>query len=74
MEVLKVEEIDGTKIELLKVSNPEWVYMVEVDLGGDVIHQQWFKKGKLEDAIIFFDTKVLELLTFCNSFKTFENK
>lgn len=74
MEVLKSEEIDGTEIELLKVSNLEWIYMVKVDLGGDVIHQQWFKKGKLEDAKIFFDTKVLELLTFCNSFKTFENK
>lgn len=74
MEVLKSEEINGTKIELLKANNPEWVYLIEVDLGGDIFHHQWFKKDKLEDAKIFFDTKVLELRTFCESFKTFENK
>nr|DAT03594.1 MAG TPA: hypothetical protein [Caudoviricetes sp.] len=66
MEVLKSEEIDGTKIELLKVNNPEWIYMVEVDLEDDVFHQQQFKKDKLEDAKLFYEHKYLELMQFEN--------
>lgn len=56
MKVLDRTYIDGTKIELLKTNHPEWVYLVEVDLGGDIFHQQQFKKDKLEDAKLFFDT------------------
>lgn len=44
MEVLKSEEIDGTEIKLLKTNHTEWIYLIEVDLRGDIFHQQQFKK------------------------------
>lgn len=74
MKVLETAYIDGTEIKLFKTNHPEWVYLIEVDLGGDIFHQQQFKKDKLEDAKLFFDIKVLELSIFCNSFKTCKNK